>query len=222
MNGETIRLIVYILLAAACVALFLIFGRRGDGSFSKTASPTPIPSPSAVPKGAPMEKFIRALKQSGMDCTFGDVLSIEDHAFEYPLALPNDRDGAKLMLKTDAIGRVVECTLTLEYMYADEPAPNFSDRVATQIRGEYQKREAADKQLVSEFLDSIYALIADDCKISTIDGKRIADAIESAYSSCKTYDKKAGSARFFCETENAGDVEFLHIFRVIASFDYSK
>ncbi|MBR5948391.1 MAG: hypothetical protein IKZ82_07065 [Clostridia bacterium] len=221
LSGENIRFIVYILLAVLCIALFLIFGRSGrTAPTSADASPSTAAAPTAEPKGVPMGKFVRALNESGMDCDIGEVRIIDGNEFTYPLTMPDCRDGAFLAVKTDSIGRVIECTLELGYMYAGEPDASFSDATASVIKAEYRRREKADTALVSAFIESIYALLADDCNISAIDGKKIADSIESAYYSGKSYDKKAGSARFYCETENAEDDEFNFTFRVIASFNY--
>ena len=223
LSGEKIRTIVYILLAAVCIALFLIFGRSHPSvPTSASASPAPSAEPSAVPKGMPMGKFIDALRQSGMECEIGEVRIADGGAFEYPLTLPDGREGAALFVQTDDIGRVTECMLELPYTYAGEPDSSFSDVTASAIKDEYRRREKADTALVSAFLESIYSRFGGDCGISTIDSKKIAESIESAYFSHKSYDKKAGSARFYCETENAEDNEFFFTFRVIASFNYSK
>ena len=221
-SGEMVRTLVYILLAAVCIALFLIFG-RSKPSVPTSVSPSPAPSaePSAVPKGMPMGKFIDALRQSSMDCEIGEVC-IADGGFSYPLTLSDGREGAALFLQTDDIGRVTECVLDLPYTYAGEPDSSFSDITSNAIKEEYRRREKADTALVSAFLESIYSRFGGDCGISTIDSKKIADSIVSAYYSHKSFDKKAGSARFYCETENAEDNEFLFTFRVIASFNYSK
>ena len=157
-----------------------------------------------------------------MDCEIGDVIIVDGNCFQYPLLLDDGRDGAIISIRTDAMGRVIECELTLPYTYAGEPDSSFSEITASAIKAEYRKREEADTALVSAFLECIYSLLAEDCGISTIDGKKIADSIESAYYSAKSYDKKVGSARFYCETENAENEEFSFIFRVIASFNYSK
>ncbi len=222
-GGERVKLIVCILLACACVALFLIFGRPDRAlPSSAVAAPTPLPAPTAVPKGVTMKRFIDALRGGGMSCEIGEVRILGDNAFAYPLRLPDGRGEALLELKTDSLGRVIESALELAYIYAGEPDESYSEPVADAIRAEYRKREKGDCALIRAYLESICELLSEDCKISTIDGKKLLDSIESAYYSRKTYDKKAGSARFYCETEDDEKAEFNFTFRLIASFDYSK
>ncbi|MBR3299679.1 MAG: hypothetical protein IKI64_10865 [Clostridia bacterium] len=225
-SGDRMRLIICILLAAACAALFLIFGLNRSAAPSSGAASSPSPAqqaePSAVPKGVPMGRFISTLGESGMDCEIGEVTMLGGNDFAYPLTLPDGREGAELAVRTDSIGRVAECTLSLPYIYAGEPDASFSEITSSAIRAEYRRREKADTALVSAYLNSIYEQLSDDLGISTIDGRKIADAIESAYYSRKNYDKKAGAARFYCETECAEENEFAFTFRVIASFNYSN
>lgn len=225
-SGDRMRLIIYILLAAACIALFLIFGLNRSAAPSSGAASSPSPAqqaePSAVPKGVPMGRFIRTLGESGMDCAIGEVTMLDGNDFSYPLTLPDGREGAELAVKTDGIGRVTECMLSLPYIYAGEPDASFSEITSSAIRAEYRRREKADTALVSAYLSSIYEQLSDDLGISAIDGRKIAYAIESAYYSQKSYDKKAGAARFYCETECAEENEFAFTFRVIASFNYSN
>jgi hypothetical protein len=223
LSGDSIRFTIYLLLAVVCVALFLIFGRSTPSApTAANTSPSPAAEPSAQPRGIPISKFITTLRESDMDCEIGEVMIVEENEFSYPLMLPDGREGAALSLKTDSIGRVAECMLRIVYTYAGEPDSIFSDITSSAIKEEYRRRERADTALVSAFLESIYAQLADDCGISTIDGKKIENSIESAYFSKKVYDKKAGSARFYCETENAEDDEFRFTFRVIAMFNYSN
>lgn len=222
LSGERIRFIVYILLALLCVVLFLIFGTKGTPLFTSrdAVSPTAIPEPTPLPKGVPMGRFIRELKSSGMACEFHGVEADADGGFICPILLPDEREGAALTMKTDAIGRVTECAIALPYLYAGEPDSSFSEITASAIKTEYRRREKADVELSKAFLESVFSQLSEDCGISTIDGKKIADAIQKAYYSQKTYDKKAGSARFYCETVSEDGFNF--IFRIIASFDYSK
>lgn len=221
-SGEKLRLIAYILLAASCVALFLIFGNSARSIPSGTTVSTPVPSPSAVPKGVPMGKFIEALKSSNMDCGFGEVLQRDDGRFVYPITLPDEREGAQLIVTTDSIGRVIESTLELSYVYAGEPDASFSEITASAIKAEYRRREKADTALIAAYFESIHAQLGEDCSITTIDAKKIEDSINTAYYSRKQYDKKVGGARFFCETETAEDNEFSYVFRLISTFNYSK
>lgn len=223
LGGERIRLIAYFLLAAICIALFLIFGRSGRSIPSEASvSPSPAPIPTAEPKGVPMGRFVRALEQSEMDCVFGEMRALDNNSFEYPLSLPDGREGAKLSIKTDAIGRIAECTLELTYKYVGEPDSSYSNAIAEAIISEYRRREKSDTALISALLNCIYEQLSDDLNLSTIDSKKIADSIIAAYYSGKTYDKKSGGSRFYCETKNADEAAFLHTFRAIASFDYAK
>ena len=202
-NGKK-NLIKYAAVGAAviaCAVIFIVFGKRpAIPSGEETA--TPLPEATEVPGGVTVERFVSALRSSGMDCVITGP-DRADGALVYALEMPNENDSGSVTLKTDKLGRVESCVLELGYI--NIPDNSFEGAVGEKLKAEYDRRVSVDKALITEFLSAVFGECGDECGIGAVDRSTIIKAVCDCCTSGKDLSKKYGSARFLCGTVIDGE-----------------
>lgn len=201
-------------IVAAFIAVYLIFGRGGTKPAAAIEKEARVASPTAIPGGIALGRFIPALASSGMNCTFKEPVR-NGGKLCYEFGFDTDRTG-RLALSTDALGRVTEATLEIPYVCGGEPGPWISPEVAARITEEYRRRESADAALIEAYIDALFSF---DCvKIDALDIKKVKSGTVKAYQSGKTYDKKLSKMHFYCETNEEKANEY--VFSLAFSLKY--
>lgn len=197
-----VKYILFGVLAAACIAVFLFFGQKqilapksADGQ--QTAAP--------LPSGVPYGKFIEALRGCDLGFTLGEAELIDENTLRYELTSDEPKDSGALTITTDAYGRVAEAELTVNYLQPEYPDYSVAPDVVEALEAERLRRTAADEKLINAYLDAVCAVFGIDYGFGSIDRSKLSPNIIDSYETGKLYDKKSGKTRFFCETTADGN-----------------
>ena len=221
-NHSIIQYAIAGALVLLCVLAFIIF--RPDRLIEPKADPTEAPqtqepTEAPAPSGVAYSRFIEALRSAELGCSIGEAEVAEDGRLMFPLTMDDPHDSGTLFIRTDAYGRVAEAELKLGYLCPENPDYSVPDSVREVIEAEIRRRETFDETLIETYLETVYAQFGDEYNIGSIDRSKLSPALIAAYESRKIYEKKAGKARFYCETEGGGTT---FEYRLIVQFTLSK
>lgn len=188
-----IKTVIYALLAAGCVVLFAIFGRK---------QPKPAYRPNESSRGKQDEEIpsppfcnylISILKEGGMPCGFSEPAAHPDGTISYRLVFEDKNDEGCIIIKPDKDFYAVRCELRLSYLYTGIPPEGEINK--TLIR-EYERRETLHKELITKYLSAAAAALDYTDSVNNADILTVTDAVIKSYSEMKAYNKTFGELRF--------------------------
>lgn len=200
-SGAVIKYVLFGVLVIACVVVFLLFGKKQTIA---PAAEEPIQTAAPLPSGIPYEEFIETLKADGIGCGIGEREISGENLLRYPLTSEDGGEIGAVVLLTDSFGRISEAKLSLFYIQPADPDYVVDPAVRETIEAEARRRTDFQEKVINAYLNTLYGVFGSDFRIGSIDKSKLSPAVLSAYESGKTYEKKAGKARFFCETTGSG------------------
>lgn len=197
-SGNIIKITIYAVLIAACVAVFIIFGKKQNKPAYKPNEESTADQPGETgPVPASCSELTAALKQSGIPCASDSPVINDDGNMEYGLVFENEKDEGCIIIKPDKDFNVFSCEIRLSYFYDGIPPEGEINRVLMQ---EYERREKLHKALIKEYLRTVIPVLDYKDSVNSADVPNICDNIIKAYmdtgKNAKSYDRSYGVLRF--------------------------
>lgn len=196
-NGENIiRIIIYAVLIAACVVLFIVFGKKQSEPACKPDEDGHALQDEKVPVPASCNDLADALIKSALPCELGRPAANDDGTIEYSLIFENKNDEGCIIIKPDKDFRAVRCEIRLNYFYDGIPPEGEINKV---VLKEYERREKLHKALIEEYLHTVIPVLDYKDSVNSADVLTVTDAVMKSYletkENAKGYDRSYGVLR---------------------------